>query len=143
MAFTGLRRAQNGQRGLTLIEVLIALGILGAVAVVYLASMSTSSTAVMVNQEQVTGENLAKSQMEYIKRQAYDAVNDPPVYNKTIPQDMLDQGYDIVMPITAQRMNPKLDDPNNDDGLQKITITVTHNGEKVYTLEGYKCFTGQ
>jgi hypothetical protein len=56
---------------------------------------------------------------------------------------MLDQGYDIVMPIQAERMDPNPNnDPNEDDGLQKITITVTHKGDTIYTLEGYKCFTG-
>jgi hypothetical protein len=44
-------------------------------------------------------------------------------------------GYDIA--ISAARLNPKGDDPTNDDGLQKITVTVTR-GEDTFTLEGYK-----
>lgn len=144
ITFTGFRSPLNGQRGLTLIETLVALGILAAVAVVYLASVSTSSRGVIINQEKVTGESLAKSQMESIRRQAYDGVHNPPVYATiTIPQDAASKGYSIVTPITAQRMDPRGDGTANDDGLQKIIVTITHNGKTVFTLEGYKCFAGQ
>jgi prepilin-type N-terminal cleavage/methylation domain-containing protein len=127
--------AHNAEPGFSLIEILVALGIIAAVAVVFLLGMSTSSKAVMVSQEAVTVESLAKSEMEYVKNCLYDATNNPPIYNidpnLTIPQD-----YNIS--VTAARLNPKGDDPTNDDGLQKITVTVTHAGEPSITVEGYK-----
>ena len=127
---------------MTLIEVLIALGIIAAVAVVFLVGMTTSSKAVMVSQEQVSGESLAKSQMEYIKSQTYDddLNHNPPQYLKLADENIPD-GCDII--ITTARLNPKGDDPTNDDGLQKITITITRGEKTVFTLEGYKCFIGQ
>lgn len=129
--------ARGRQQGMTLIEVLIALGIIAAVATVYLATMSTSSRAVIVAQEQVTGENLAKAQMEYVKRQPYDAIS-PPEY-ATLEQ--IPAGYDIITQVDL--MNPRGDTDTNDDGIQKITITVTRSEKTVFTLEGYKSFTGQ
>jgi prepilin-type N-terminal cleavage/methylation domain-containing protein len=126
---------RNGQQGLTLIEILVALGILAAVAVIFLVGMSTSSKAVMVSQKAVTADSLAKSQMENIKSQAYDddLNHNPPQYTKltNIPA-----GYDIT--ISTARLNPKRDGTGNDDGLQEITVTVTHNGETALTVVGYK-----
>jgi len=127
--------AHNTERGMTLVEVLVALGILAAVATTFLVSMSTSSTAVIVNQEQVSGESLAKSQMESIKQQDY-RVDQQYV---ELDQVQIPTGYDIQ--IVVQCMNPRGDTPNNDDGLQRITVTITCGGKTVFTLEGYKRFT--
>ena len=124
---------------MTLIEVLIAMGIIAAVAVIFISGMATSSRTVMVNQEQVTGESLAKSQMEYVKRQTYDAIGT--IEYAELDPGQIPAGYDIL--ITAEVLNPRGDGTTNDDGLQMITITVTHNGRTVFTLEGYKGFTGQ
>jgi type II secretory pathway pseudopilin PulG len=122
---------------MTLIEVLVALGILAAVATTFLVSMSTSSTAVVVTQEQVSGESLAKSQMESIKQQDYRV--DQQYVELALDQKDIDAGYDIQ--IVVQCMNPRGDTTNNDDGLQRITVTITCGGKTVFTLEGYKRFT--
>lgn len=134
ITFTGFLSPLNGQRGLTLIETLIALAILAAVAVVFLVGMTTSTRGVTVTQEQVSGESLAKSQMESIKQQAYRVDQ---LYTK-LDQDQIPIGYDIG--IMVQPMNPRGDTTHNDDGLQRITITITHGGKTVFTLEGYKRF---
>jgi prepilin-type N-terminal cleavage/methylation domain-containing protein len=124
----------GSQLGMTLIEVLIALGILAAVATVFLSSMSTSTKAVMVTQEQVSGESLAKSQMESIKQQdyrvdqQYTEISEPP-------------GYAIQ--IAVERLDPRHDASGDDEGLQEITINITHGEKTVFTLEGYKCLIGQ
>ncbi len=132
--------AQNGERGLTLIEILIALGILAAVAVIFLLGMTHSSKAVMISQERVAIDSLAKSQMENIKSWAYDDVNDPPDYEAAKLTDIPDS-YDIT--ITAARLDPDDDGFSDDDGLQEITATVTRDGETAFTLVGYKVNTGE
>jgi prepilin-type N-terminal cleavage/methylation domain-containing protein len=134
ITFTGFLSSLNGQRGLTLIETLIALAILAAVAVVFLVGMTTSTRGVIVTQEQVSGEGLAKSQMESIKQQDYRVDQ---LYTK-LDQAQIPTGYDIG--IMVQPMNPRGDTTHNDDGLQRITITITHGGKTVFTLEGYKRF---
>ena len=137
VAFPSFGPARNGERGMTLIEVLVALGILAAVAGVFLAGMTTSSKAVMVSQEAVIADSLAKSQMEFIKSQAYDddLNHNPPQYLKLADEDIPD-GYDII--ITPARLDPKGDGLTNDDGLQEITVTVTRPGQPDFTLVGYK-----
>jgi prepilin-type N-terminal cleavage/methylation domain-containing protein len=132
--FTCFRPALNSEQGLNLIEVLIALAILAVVAVGFLAAMSTSSKAVIVGQEQVSAESLAKSQMEFIKQQSY---REDQQYTKL---DQIPAGYHID--IGVQALDPRQEHTGEDEGLQKITVTITRDGKNVFTLEGYKCYTG-
>lgn len=127
--------AFNYQLGMTLVEVLIALGILGLVGITFLLGLETSARGVIVGQKHVTAESLAKSQMEVIKGWEYDSTNNPPNYQAAKLTEIPD-GYDIT--IEAVRLDPKGDGTENDDGLQQITVTVTYNGNQVFTLDGYK-----
>ncbi|MBC8274348.1 MAG: type II secretion system protein [Chloroflexi bacterium] len=127
---------RNSERGLTLIEILVALGILAAVAVTFLLGMTTSSKAVMISQERVAVDSLAKSQLERIKVWEYDDANIPPDYQAAKLTDIPD-GYDINISAVRLEVNPN-NDPGDDDGLQQITVTVTHDGETAFTLVGYK-----
>lgn len=118
-----------GESGFTLIEVLIALAILGLVGGAFLQGMAVSNRAVMVSQERVAAESLAKSQMENTKAQDY--VPEAISYSKiTIPSDLAGQGYDIDIDADP------LDTP--DGGIQEITVAVTRGGETLLTLVDYK-----
>jgi len=131
-----IRKAcQGSSRGFTMIEVVIAIALIGIIGVAVLSALSTASMALIIADERATAESLARSQMEYVKNSPYDNVNDPPEY---LPDPGADpEGYDIV--ITAERLNPDPDNPpEDDDGIQKITVTVSRDGEVKVTLEDYK-----
>jgi prepilin-type N-terminal cleavage/methylation domain-containing protein len=137
---SGSSLSGSGQRGLTLIEVLVALSILAAVSTTFLLGMTTSSKAVMVSQQAVAVDSLAKSQMEYIKSQSYINVDDYDPNNPDnsyqlidIPPDLVQQGYEII--IHDPEDVPELEDDNN---IQSITVEVTRNGEPAFELVGYK-----
>ena len=125
----------NSERGFTLLEILVALSIIAATAVTFLVAMTVSSKSVMVSQESVVAESLAKSQMEVIKKWEYDETNDPPDYDAAKLAD-IPTTYDIS--IAAVRLDPKEDGTGNDDGLQEITVTVTRDGETAFIMIGYK-----
>jgi len=138
-AWSGFSLARDGERGVSLLETLVALSIVGAVAAVFLAGLSTSSKAVIVSQERVNAESLAKSQMEYVKAQAYDAENNPPQYDK-LPDEDIPAGYDIVN--TAVRLDPKEEGDGADYSIQEVTVEI-YRGEGedsklLLTLVGYK-----
>jgi type II secretory pathway pseudopilin PulG len=126
---------RSGESGLTLIETLMALTIFGLVGVIFMGGMGTTLIATMVSQERVTSESLAKSQMEYVKNDTYDDVNDPPVYSQDPGLD-LPTGYTIVT--TAERLDPNSEGGSEDHGLQKVTVVVSHDGETSFTLVDYK-----
>ena len=134
-SFPGFLSTQNSERGMTLIEVVVALGILAAVAVIFLVGMSTSSRAVMVSQDHVTADSLAKSEMEYVKSLPYDDTGVPLIY-AIDPTITIPQGYNIS--VTAERLDPDGDGFADDDNLQQITVTITRDGVAILTVVGYK-----
>lgn len=77
----------GAQRGSSLLETLIALGILGAVAGAVLSALSTGSMSTATLDEQVTVESLARTQLETIKSSPYDPAGD------YLPMDI--PGYSI------------------------------------------------
>jgi type II secretory pathway pseudopilin PulG len=121
----GPRRALvDGQGGAGLVEVLVAVAILGVTLVVFLAAMSTGSLGVATTEEQVTAENLARSQLEYTKSDTYLAA--PASYPTVTPPT----GYAVSADATSIA--------EGDSVVQKITVTVTRNGETLLTVEGFK-----
>jgi len=144
VAFPSFGPARNGERGMTLIEVLVALGILAAVAVVFLLGMTTSSKAVMVSQKSVAVDSLAKSELEYVKSLDelpyappseplwwYQLPGNPPTWDlgRTLPDGY--SGYSVEV------SGHSLGGAYLPEEIQKITVTVTR-GEDTFTLEGYK-----
>ena len=120
----------NGREsGVTFLETVVALAILGVIAVTFLNGLTTASKATFIADEQTTAESLAQSQMEWVKNADYS-------YNATayspapIPVGKDYINYSVI--ITASPLH----DP--DDGIQKITVTVKHSDEGVIKLEGYK-----
>ena len=113
-------RLSLGQEGQGLIEVLIAVAILGIVAVAFLSALTTASSALILADERTIAESLARSELEYIKNSAYNT-NNPPQYSLDPAIDIPD-GYNID--IEAVRLDPEDDGTENDDGIQKITVEV-------------------
>jgi type II secretory pathway pseudopilin PulG len=127
-------RSSTRERGDIFIEVIIALAIIGLVAVGVLVGLAAAAKSNIISDEQTTGESLARAQIEYIQQQPYDSGNTTPFYNVL---SSLPTGYSIITPM-ATRLDPKGDGTGNDDGLQKITVSVQHKGETIFVLEDYK-----
>jgi prepilin-type N-terminal cleavage/methylation domain-containing protein len=127
-------------RGFSMLEVVIAIGLLGIIAVAVLSALSTASMALIMADRRATAESLARTQMEYVRYSAYegDPEEGPPQYDLD-PQITLPPDFSVVT--TAIRID-KDEDPGDDDGIQEITVTVSHDGQVVLTLEDYKRRSG-
>ncbi len=122
---TGIfKPTRRNQSGLTLIETLIAVAIVGITAVIFINSMSTSSRIVVSVDENETAKNLAEYQMEYIKNQEYSSSYEP----ATIPDSYVGYAANITVGTV----------PSRDGNIQKITVTISHHDSNVTSLEGYK-----
>jgi len=148
----------KNEKGISLIEVLIALAILGLVAAAFLSGLATASRALIIADERTTAESLARSQMEYVKNQPYErAEDDGEVTYDKIDDDDIPDGYAIwsinragntIEDIYGVPWDSQSDEAATEDvGLQKISLVVKHYGEEVFifidngekiTLEGYK-----
>ena len=149
------------QKGLSLIEVLIAVAILGIVAVVFLSSLATSSKATIIADERTNAESLSRSELEYIKSQPFSEAawsyivstagystdsNYPSWWDATDPDfhklRMEYSGYSAN--VTAEGYDAN-GDGYDDSGIWQITVQVYHNenpnpDDRVLTTTTYKAF---
>ena len=132
--FRVIGKLKGRETGATLIETLVALALLGIISVAFLSGLATAAKATFIADEQATAESLARSQIEYVKSQDYDSTNNPPQYDKISDIPI---GYDID-DILAERLDAKGDGTENDDGIQKITVTVTRGDKTVLIIDAYK-----
>ena len=134
----------SGQKGTTLIEVLIAIALLGMIAVPFLTALSTSSRALIIADERTTAESLVRSEIEYVRSQDYcnaswsynvtstgSTSSDHPCWfvgSHALPDNCKDYSLTVdASPIVGQ---------GND--IQRITVTVERDGEVVLTTSTYK-----
>ena len=150
------RAFQGRSRGFTLIEVLVALALFSIIAIVFAGGLGTASRAVLIADVRTRAESLARTQMESVKTQPYDDdFPDGGVANYTkIADEDIREGYTICSfdrtgypPVNCDPADPIIAVPwdsgnntavNEDNGLQKITLVIRHDGEEIITLEGYK-----
>jgi prepilin-type N-terminal cleavage/methylation domain-containing protein len=142
-------------RGFTLIEVLIALALFTIIAIVFAGGLATASRAVLIADVRTRAESLARTQMESVKNPScdYEQAPDGGVGNYTKIDMTSFPSYSIWSVsrngtvVNGGPSDPVLGVPwdsgnntdvNEDNGLQKITVVIKHDGVHVITLEGYK-----
>jgi type II secretory pathway pseudopilin PulG len=118
----------SSELGVTFIETIVALAILGLVAVVFLSGLATSSKATIIANERATAESLVRSEVEYVKNYTYQYdTSDYPVD----PALSIPVGWTLPLPV-VELVHA------TDDGLQKVTVTAEHDGEAILSVAVYK-----
>ncbi|MFC1967502.1 hypothetical protein ACFLV2_02570 [Chloroflexota bacterium] len=112
------------ESGLGLVETLMAVAILGTAIVAFVTALSTGSIAVGQNEEQTVAQGLARSQLEYTKSYPYD------VNAITYPTVTPRAGYAVAVAVGPV--------PGTDTDMQKITVTVSREGQDILNVENYK-----
>ena len=118
----------KSQTGISLLESLVALGIISVIAVVFLGGLQTSLNATITGKEQAIAQSLARSELDYIKSVDYDSAG----YSVS-PHIDLPEGWSIPTPLVEQVAG-------TGGGLQKISVTPEHNGVPVLTISTYKMY---
>ena len=129
-------RFLKGQAGISLIETLVAVAILGAIGVTFMAAMSTAYKGVGILDEQQQAEALARSQLEDIKNSPY---QDSGVYPVTVD---LPSQYSMNITVTPPTCIGTADDCTPMEPsvttIQEITVSVYHGDKPVLSVACYK-----
>lgn len=114
------------EKGLTLVESLVTVAIVGVALITFAVALSTGSLAVRESDQEVTVQSLARSQMEYIKGYSYDPVA------TTYPKVSTTDNYSISVAVTS------IADPDADANIQKVTANISRDGQVLLTVADYK-----
>ena len=121
----GQRPGRAGdQRGLGLVETLVAVALLGTSVVAFAAGLSAGSIAVGEQDNAGVAQGLAQSQMEDTKSAAFSPGAG------SYPTLAAPAGYSVSVGGS--------EGPGTDADLQKITVTVFRDGQSVLAVTGYK-----
>jgi Tfp pilus assembly protein PilV len=116
----GVLKARS-ESGISLVESLVAIAILGGGVLTMVLSLSGGALAVQENDHEFIAQSLVRTQMESIKdapyAASYDAVSAPADYGVTV-------GVSDV--------------PGGNENIQKITVEVTLRSDIIMTVVDYK-----
>lgn len=112
------------ERGFGLVETLVAVAILGVAVVALVLGLSTGSITVGEGNQEMVAQSLAQTQLEYVKDYPYDPAA------TTYPTVDTPEGYSIGVEAGSI--------PGADIDIQRITVTISRDGEAILTVEDYK-----
>jgi prepilin-type N-terminal cleavage/methylation domain-containing protein len=128
----------RGERGVTLIETLVAIVILATVGATMVASVFTIVKSDASVRNHIAAESLARYELEYVKAMAYLNANweytvpgSPPSWDVThnsLPSGYT--GYSVV--VSASKLDVY------DDDIQKISAIVKYNGTQILEVDTYR-----
>jgi len=145
MAILQLHRAE---RGVSLMETLVALFILSAVGVAVIAGVYTTVKANEVARTQITAESLARTELEYISSQPFSTgwtsyTSPPPTVHPSCPvgwdtAHTMPTGYTgYSITISPSELVLGTDPGGTMSNKQKITAVVSYNGGQVISISTY------
>lgn len=121
------------QHGLTLIETMVALALLGVIVIAILSGLSAVSLSATRHQEVTQVDRLVRSEAEYLKSQTYSPK--PATYVK-----LSQAGYVVTQTVTYyDHVRGTFSAANRDNGLQEIVVTVQGphgSSETLHILKG-------
>ena len=120
----GVKMQLNSQKGIGLVETLIAVAILGTSVVAFIVALSVGSLTANEQNKETIAQGLAQTQMEYTKNYTYNPSA------TTYPVLAVPNTYSVTVGVTTV--------PGTDTNMQKITVTVLKDGVNILTVSDYK-----
>jgi len=127
-------RLLRGRRGISLIETVVAVALVAAIAVSFLTALNTNSRVTGDLDERVVAANLATAYLEAIKESTYAATYPNAGDDITIPPQ-----YNVAINIQYSGDGTTWVDSYTDETLEKITVIVSREEEHILSVCTYRC----
>ena len=138
-----LIKGRRGEKGFSLLEVLVSIGLLSLLGVAFFVSLNIMTNRITQVDGETTAEALAKSEIEYIKAASY--TNAPWSYQLPDTPPAWDVTHTLPDGFPAYTLSASAGTISGQgDDIQKITVTVTRGTQSEpweyanCTLSGYK-----
>jgi len=118
------RTCIRDERGIGLAETLVAITIIGITVVAFITALSTGTLAVRESDQEAVAQQLARTQLEYLKSLPYDATG------AAYPTVDTPSGYTVSLETDASIYT--------DTDIQELTVTIYRDGESILTVAAYK-----
>lgn len=130
-----VQRLAHNEYGFTLVEELVALGMIGAGLVLLVAMIGTGTVGVTTQRDQVLADAVSRSQLELIKDATYQPDPDSVAY----PVVSVPAGYSLAVDVDFwdQGSGSFVGGPNG-SGLQRVTVTVSRGGDLLAEVQALK-----
>lgn len=128
-------RLIRDQRGIGLLEIIVAVGIIGLIGTAVIGGLETNYRSNRTLDERVTAINLSTAYIEAIRNLPY-AANYPNAGNNiTVPQQ-----YTVTVTIgcSSNAINFSPCTGTEDETFQRITISVSREGKPVYSACAFR-----
>jgi len=130
-----LPKLLQAEHGATLVEELMTVAIISFGIVILVAMITTGVVGVRTVDDKVLAESLARSQLEVIKDAAYEADPGTSPYPSVTPIS----GYIVSVSLEYWNAGSGSFTPTQrNDGLQKITVTVSAGGTNIVQTAAFK-----
>ena len=123
--------------GFTLIETVVALGILAAIAVGFLAALDTNSRATRQLDERVTAANLATTYLEAIRQCSY--ADTYPNVDCLLDDITIPFQYDVSIDTACSSDGTTFGTCTGAETFQRITVTISREGRYILSVGTYRC----
>ncbi len=129
----GRSRFFQGQAGFSLLEALVAVGILGLIGTGILAAIDTNYRSVAILDQKTTGMNLAITHIEFIREAEF--AQD---YSSAVASIVLPSQYERNIHLEYSVDGDNWTEAYSGQTLQRIIVSISQGGKPIYSMCTYK-----
>ena len=123
----------RGQKGISLIETVVALGLLAYIGVATLMAMQTNYKATGILDERVVADNLATAYLESVRQSDFADTYPDAGESITVPSE-----YSVAVDTYGTNDDITWVQPCAGHTLQKIVVTVSRGGNSILSISTYR-----